>query len=105
MENEAEEEDDDDEENDDDEDDEEDDEEAVRKRLFFVWHSDMYYFFDNNQEDDLEEIDATAIRPRRTRGVRVDYTSADALKKAGLEGSVDNDEEPEFKDNDENMKD
>jgi hypothetical protein len=36
------------------------------------------------QEEDLEEIDPTAIRSRRTRGVRVDYTSAEALEKAGL---------------------
>ena len=35
-------------------------------------------------EEDLEEIDPTAIRSRRTRGVRVDYTSAEALEKAGL---------------------
>ncbi|CAL1706443.1 unnamed protein product [Somion occarium] len=36
------------------------------------------------EEDSLEEIDPSAIRSRRTRGVRVDYTSAEALAKAGL---------------------
>ena len=35
-------------------------------------------------EEELEEIDPTAIRSRRTRGVRVDYTSKEALEKAGL---------------------
>ncbi|KAJ8597469.1 hypothetical protein M405DRAFT_803743 [Rhizopogon salebrosus TDB-379] len=35
-------------------------------------------------EEDFEEIDPSAIRSRRTRGVRVDYTSAEALEKAGM---------------------
>ena len=38
----------------------------------------------NQDEEELEEIDPTAIRSRRTRGVRVDYTSKEALEKAGL---------------------
>ena len=44
------------------------------------------------EEDDLEEIDPTAIRSRRTRGVKVDYTSAEALAKAGLKPGEDDDE-------------
>ena len=44
-------------------------------------------------EDDLEEIDPTAIRGRRTRGVKVDYTSAEALAKAGLKADDADDDE------------
>lgn len=42
-------------------------------------------------EDDFREIDPSAIIPRarRTRGVRVDYTSKEALAKAGLNGNED----------------
>ena len=48
------------------------------------------------QDDDLEEIDPSVIigGTRRTRGVRVDYTSAAALEKAGLKPE-DADEEEE----------
>lgn len=54
------------------------------------------------QEDDYEEIDTTAIintGGRRTRGVRVDYTSAEALAKAGLkpeEVAADDEHEESF---------
>lgn len=38
----------------------------------------------------------TAIRSRRTRGVKVDYTSAAALEKAGLNSAdADKDDEDE----------
>ena len=52
------------------------------------------------QEEDFEEIDPSAIintGGRRTRGVRVDYTSAEALAKAGLkpEDVVEEDEHEE----------
>jgi hypothetical protein len=49
----------------------------------------------------MEEIDPTAIigSGRRTRGVKVDYTSAEAIKKAGLKDQKDED------DDDEEMKD
>jgi len=51
-------------------------------------------------EEDFTEIDAGAILPqgRRTRGVKVDYTSAEALKKAGLENgeTAKEDEDEEF---------
>jgi hypothetical protein len=46
----------------------------------------------------MEEIDPTAILPtgRRTRGVRVDYTSQEALAKAGLTGNeMDEDDDEE----------
>ncbi|KAJ2919935.1 hypothetical protein MD484_g439, partial [Candolleomyces efflorescens] len=53
---------------------------------------------DEEEEEDLEEIDPTAILPtgRRTRGVRVDYTSQEALAKAGLTGNeMDEDDDEE----------
>ncbi|KAJ6498993.1 hypothetical protein C8R45DRAFT_980631 [Mycena sanguinolenta] len=57
-----------DEEDDDDEDDEDDDEEE-----------------ETDEEDNSpEKIDVSAIRSKRTRGVKVDYTSPEALAKAGL---------------------
>ncbi|GBE80597.1 hypothetical protein BKA93DRAFT_811469 [Sparassis latifolia] len=57
------------------------------------------------EEDELEGIDPTAIRPRRTRGVRVDYASAEALKKAGLKPEVADEDEAEesFEVRDEDM--
>ncbi|KAK0505182.1 histone H2A.Z-specific chaperone CHZ1 [Armillaria luteobubalina] len=53
------------------------------------------------EEDEEEEIDPAAILPtsRRTRGARVDYTSAEALSKAGLtEKDEDDDEDDKMKD-------
>lgn len=52
------------------------------------------------QEDDYSELDAGAIintGGRRTRGVRVDYSSAEALAKAGLkpEDAAEDDENEE----------
>ncbi|KAI6121575.1 hypothetical protein F5141DRAFT_1091196 [Pisolithus sp. B1] len=55
----------------DDEDDEEEDEEAVNEDM-------------EEDEDDLDEIDPSVITGRRTRGKKVDYTSSEALAKAGL---------------------
>ena len=57
---------------------------------------------DDDDDDEVDpEIDPSAIisSGRRTRGVKVDYTSAEALKKAGLkpEGEDDDDEEEEMK--------
>ena len=53
-------------------------------------------------DDDFEEIDPSAIitQSRRTRGVRVDYTSEEALAKAGLQGHEDeeSDDDVEMKD-------
>ncbi|KAJ7268671.1 hypothetical protein B0H12DRAFT_1096071 [Mycena haematopus] len=54
------------EEDDDDEDDEEDESE------------------EEEVDESLEVIDPSAIRSTRTRGVKVDYNSAEALAKAGL---------------------
>ena len=47
------------------------------------------------QEESLDEIDPSVIQPRRTRGVRVDYTSKEALEKAGLKpgDNVDEDDQ------------
>ena len=42
----------------------------------------------------MDEIDPTAIVSRRTRGIRVDYASKEALEKAGLtQEDLDRDEE------------
>lgn len=52
----------------------------------------------------MGEIDPSAILPtgRRTRGVKVDYTSKEALAKAGLQDKgndeEDSDEDVEMKD-------
>lgn len=40
----------------------------------------------------MNEIDPKAIVGRRTRGVKVDYTSQEALKKAGLNPNDDDEE-------------
>ncbi|KZT10817.1 uncharacterized protein LAESUDRAFT_734581 [Laetiporus sulphureus 93-53] len=63
---------------------------------------------DDMEEDDLGEIDPSAIiGSRRTRGVRVDYTSQAALAKAGLkpEGADDDEGEDSFVAKDEDMQD
>lgn len=44
------------------------------------------------EEDALEEIDPSVIVGRRTRGVKVDYTSPEALERAGLKGNEKDDE-------------
>ena len=50
-------------------------------------------------EDDLDEIDPKAIvtQGRRTRGVRVDYTSKEALEKAGLQNNDDEESDEDVK--------
>ncbi|KAF8149492.1 hypothetical protein B0H34DRAFT_679271 [Crassisporium funariophilum] len=55
---------------------------------------------DDEEEDDFDEIDPSAIVGRRTRGVKVDYTSKEAIAKAGLQGKEDeeSDEDVEMKD-------
>lgn len=54
-------------------------------------------------QDEFEEIDPSAILPtsRRTRGIRVDYTSKEALERAGI---TENDKEDD-EDGDVEMKD
>ncbi|KAG7098470.1 hypothetical protein E1B28_000414 [Marasmius oreades] len=56
---------------------------------------------DMDVEESLEEIDPTSIVGRRTRGKKVDYTSPEALAKAGLkkEELEDDEEEVKMKDN------
>jgi hypothetical protein len=45
-------------------------------------------------QETFDEIDPSAIVGRRTRGARVDYTSKEALEKAGLKpGDAEDDEE------------
>jgi hypothetical protein len=39
---------------------------------------------DEDDDEDGEKIDPASILPRRTRGVKIDYSSAEALSKAGL---------------------
>ncbi|KAK0195019.1 histone H2A.Z-specific chaperone CHZ1 [Armillaria mellea] len=56
---------------------------------------------EDEEDDDMAEIDPAAILPtsRRTRGARVDYTSVEALSKAGLtEKDEDDDEDDKMKD-------
>jgi hypothetical protein len=76
--------DDDEEEDDDDDDDDEESEEEEevasgrdRDALYAFFHPLTRLF----QDESLEVIDPSAIQPRRTRGVKVDYTSAEALAK------------------------
>ena len=63
--------------------------------------SDSSRFQDDEEEEGFEEIDPTAIiGGRRTRGVKVDYTSKEAIAKAGLQGNEndeDSDEDVEMK--------
>ncbi|KAG6845078.1 hypothetical protein H0H87_000982 [Tephrocybe sp. NHM501043] len=85
-----------DEEEDDEEEDEDEDEDEVRvqtRRDFSLYA----------RREPLAEIDPSAILSgRRTRGVKVDYTSKEALAKAGLQGNDDKDDED---DGDVEMKD
>ncbi|KAI8994003.1 hypothetical protein BD414DRAFT_481091 [Trametes punicea] len=66
---------------------------------------------DMEEEDDLSELDPSAIintGGRRTRGVRVDYSSPEALAKAGLkpeEAAEDDENEESFVARDEDMQD
>ncbi|KAJ7647025.1 hypothetical protein FB45DRAFT_892140 [Roridomyces roridus] len=56
---------------------------------------------EEEEEDSLAEIDVGAIRSRRTRGIKVDYTSAEAHAKAGLkkeENDVEDDDDEDMKD-------
>ncbi|KAF7428058.1 hypothetical protein PC9H_007277 [Pleurotus ostreatus] len=69
----------------DDEDDEDDDDDAEED-------SD-----DEEVEEDFSEINPEAITSRRTRGKKVDYTSAEALAKAGLAAEGDDDDDEEMK--------
>lgn len=48
-------------------------------------------------DDEFDEIDPSAVLPsgRRTRGIKVDYTSAEALRKADLKPEDDAEEEGE----------
>ncbi|KAL0956624.1 hypothetical protein HGRIS_002759 [Hohenbuehelia grisea] len=68
-----------------DEDDEDDDEEE---------DGDEEEEEDDEVEEDLSEINPEVITSRRTRGKKVDYTSAEALAKAGLKAD-DNDDDDE----------
>ena len=51
----------------------------------------------SSQDEDFDAIDPAAVLPpgRRTRGVKVDYTSSEALRKAGLKPEDDAEEEGE----------
>ena len=61
----------------------------------------LYPIPQDEEEEEFEEIDPSAIiGGRRTRGVKVDYTSKEALAKAGLQGNEkdeDSDEDVEMK--------
>lgn len=53
---------------------------------------------DGDEDDEFSEIDPTAIVNRRTRGVKVDYTSKEALTKAGLDKEEEELQEEEGED-------
>ncbi|KAJ3979712.1 hypothetical protein F5890DRAFT_1545401 [Lentinula detonsa] len=75
-----------DDEDDDDDDEEEEEEEGSEE--------------EDDEDDSMEEIDPSVIMSgRRTRGKKVDYTSAEALEKAGLKNNEkdDDDEDEEMK--------
>jgi hypothetical protein len=74
------------EEEDDDEEEEEESEEEVSAatRDAFFLRADASFF----QEESFADIDPSAIQSRRTRGVKVDYTSAEALAKGRVFFSV-----------------
>ncbi|EKM54648.1 uncharacterized protein PHACADRAFT_258640 [Phanerochaete carnosa HHB-10118-sp] len=60
------------------------------------------------EEESLDDIDPSVIRPRRTRGVRVDYTSPEALAKAGIkpeELNEDAEQEDTYDAKDDEMRD
>jgi len=50
---------------------------------------------EDDDEDEFDEINPSVILPsgRRTRGIKVDYTSTEALRKAGLKAEDDAEEE------------
>ena len=81
-------------------DEEEDDEVWLHFRVenAFLFFSDA--FAQQDDDEAMEEIDPTAIKGRRTRGLKVDYTSKEALEKAGLTPKdVDEDDDDEMKEN------
>jgi len=51
---------------------------------------------DEEEEEEYPDIDPSQILGRRTRGVKVDYTSKEALEKAGLKPEGDEDEDDEM---------
>ncbi|THH14969.1 hypothetical protein EW146_g5437 [Bondarzewia mesenterica] len=56
---------------------------------------------DEMEEDhsqDLAELDPSLILPRRTRGVKIDYASEEALRKAGLKPEAPGADEDEAED-------
>jgi hypothetical protein len=84
------------------EEEEEEDEEEGDEEMEEVRLSPAHFFpmtlkppCQEEEEDDHEEIDPSAILPRRTRGARVDYTSEEALKKAGLTQDDHDDDDDE----------
>ncbi|KAJ3936795.1 MAG: hypothetical protein NXY57DRAFT_984253 [Lentinula lateritia] len=55
---------------------------------------------EEDEDDSMEEIDPSVIMAgRRTRGKKVDYTSAEALAKAGLKVNEEDDEDDDMKEN------
>ncbi|KAG9316349.1 hypothetical protein JVU11DRAFT_2381 [Chiua virens] len=52
---------------------------------------------EEEEEDEDPEIDPSAIVGRRTRGIKVDYSSKEAHEKAGLDPQAADDEDDEMK--------
>lgn len=81
---------------DDDDDDEEEEEEEEEEDYEMDMDDDEVEEEEEGAGENNERIDPKAILPpgtRRTRGQRVDYTSAEALQRAGLKNGEDDDEE------------
>jgi hypothetical protein len=111
MEEEEEDDDDDDDDDDEEEDSSSEDEVSARARFFFLssrvtrrasftrMDTVLTRLFSDQNDESMDAIDPTAILPsgRRTRGVKVDYTSQEALQKAGLKSGEDDDDEDDAK--------
>jgi hypothetical protein len=83
--------DDDDDEEEEENDDEDEEEEVVC--LAFSFPISFRLLISCTKQEDYAEIDPSAIQSSRTRGKKVDYTSAEALAKAGLEPEAEDEDD------------
>ncbi|KAF8828707.1 hypothetical protein HHX47_DHR3000311 [Lentinula edodes] len=73
-----------------------------QQTLLLPTSNQLNYLPIEDEDDSMEEIDPSVIMAgRRTRGKKVDYTSAEALAKAGLKSSEkeEDDDDDEMKEN------
>lgn len=57
----------------------------------------MFQEEEDEEEEEDPEIDPSRILSRRTRGVKVDYSSKEAFEKAGLKADDDEEDDDEMK--------